>query len=165
MGLRLSDFHLDTKIYIDANIFLSSAFKHRRFGDACRDFLIRVDEEEAGYVSDLTLNEVFHKLMLAEVSKTLRVKTKDALPYIKKNPAAVSKLKILWEEMELIRDSGLKFISIGKLFPEFIETSRKFNLLATDAMIVEVMKKNEIKDIATNDADFERVDFLKVWKP
>ncbi len=63
--------------------------------------------------------------------------------------------------MELIRDSGLKLMSVGKLFPEFVETSRKFNLLATDAMIVEVMKKNNIENIATNDSDFERIDFLK----
>ncbi|MEE8358987.1 MAG: PIN domain-containing protein [Candidatus Hydrothermarchaeales archaeon] len=103
--------------------------------------------------------------MLAEVSKTFGIKTNNVISYIKKNPAVVSKLKILWGEMGLIRDSGLKLMSIGKLFPEFVETSRKFNLLATDAMIVEVMKKNNIENIATNDSDFERVDFLKVWKP
>jgi len=27
------------------------------------------------------------------------------------------------------------------------------------------MEQNNIKDIATNDADFERLVFLKVWKP
>lgn len=37
--------------------------------------------------------------------------------------------------------------------------------MATDAMIVEIMKRNNLKDIATNDSDFERVDWIKVWKP
>lgn len=56
MGLKLSDFSFKEKIYVDANIFLSSAFKHPKFGTACKDFLIRIDERNFGYVSDLTLN-------------------------------------------------------------------------------------------------------------
>jgi predicted nucleic acid-binding protein len=165
MGLRLSDFPSDTEIYIDANIFLFSAFNHPRFGNACRDFLIRVDEAGTGYVSDLTLNEVFHKLMLAEVSKALGIKSRDALTHIKRDPTIISKLEILWEEMELIRDSRLQIISLGKLFPGFVDASKKYNLLATDAMIVHLMKGSGLENIATNDADFQRVDFLNVWKP
>ncbi len=37
--------------------------------------------------------------------------------------------------------------------------------MATDAIIVEIMKRNDVKDIATNDADIERVAGIKVWKP
>jgi len=165
MGLKLSNFSFKEKTYIDANIFLSSAFKHPKFGTACKDFLIHIDEKGLGYVSDFTINEVFHKLMLAEVSMHFGVKPADVIPYIKRNPDAISGLKILWEEMEIIRDSNLSVISANKLFPDFIETSKRFNLLATDAIIVEIMKKNGIVNIATNDTDFERVDFLEVWKP
>ncbi len=154
-----------TKVYIDANIFLFSAFNHPQFGHPCRDFLTRIEEEGTGYVSDLTLNEVFHKLMIAEVSKILRVKPSDALSRIKWEPEVISRLEVLWEEMELIENSGINMLPPQKLFPDFVDISRKFNLTATDAMIVGIMKKNDIKDIATNDRDFERVDFLRVWKP
>ncbi len=165
MGLKLSDFILDAKIYIDANIFLYSAFKHPKFGEVCINFLMRVDEKKNGYVSDITLNEVFHKLMLAEIGRTFKIKTWDAVKYIKRHPEAISKLEILWEEMEIIKNSHLNFISTEKVFPGFVEISHRFNLLATDAMIAMIMEKNNIKNIATNDSDFERVDFLKVWKP
>lgn len=67
--------------------------------------------------------------------------------------------------MKIIKDSRINIIPVGRLSPDFIETSKKFNLLATDAMIVEIMKRNGIPNIATNDSDFERVNFLKVWKP
>ena len=37
--------------------------------------------------------------------------------------------------------------------------------MATDAMHVSAMKRHGITNIATNDRDFKRVEWLKVWKP
>ncbi len=85
---------------------------------------MQVDEVNLGYVSDLTINEVFHKLMLAEVSKTFDVKPLDVIPYIKRNFDVISKLKILWEEMEIIQDSRINIIPVGRLFPDFMKPRR-----------------------------------------
>ena len=41
----------------------------------------------------------------------------------------------------------------------------KYGLWFSDALHSACCKVNDITDIATNDRDFERVDFLKVWKP
>ncbi len=38
-------------------------------------------------------------------------------------------------------------------------------LLPNDAIHVATMKRHGITSIATNDPDFERVGWLKVWKP
>ena len=53
----------------------------------------------------------------------------------------------------------------GSLFPDFIEISKKYWLMATDAFHVATMKRYGITNIATNDPDFERVEWIKVWKP
>ena len=53
----------------------------------------------------------------------------------------------------------------GSLFPDFIEISKKYWLMATDAFHVTTMKRSGITNIATNDPDFERVEWIKVWKP
>ena len=37
--------------------------------------------------------------------------------------------------------------------------------MAINAFHVTVMKKSGIKNIVTFDKDFERVDFIRVWKP
>jgi len=163
MGLKLSEIPEGTKIYIDANILLFPAFKHPKYGELCKNFLSRMERNAC--TSDFTLNEVFHKLMLAEISKRFNVKPMDETALIKRNPEVISELKIIWKEMELINESGIRIITAGKLFPDFLKTSKNYNLMATDAMIVEIMKKNSLKDIATNDADFERVDGITVWKP
>lgn len=57
---------------------------------------------------------------------------------------------------------GVRFV---KEFPDFIEISKKYWLMCTDAIHVATMKKYRITNIATNDPDFERVEWLKVWKP
>jgi len=163
VGLKLSRVPEGTEIYVDANILLFSAFKHPKYGEICKNFLNRM--EKYACTSDFTLNEVFHKLMLAEISKKFDIKPKDAVALIKKNPKVISELRTIWEEMELINESEIRMITVEKLFPDFTVTSRIHNLMATDAMIVEIMKRNGLKDIATNDSDFERVEWIKVWKP
>ncbi|MDO8727955.1 MAG: PIN domain-containing protein [Candidatus Methanoperedens sp.] len=163
MGLNLVDIPDRTEIYIDANILLFSAFKHPRYGDVCKDFLMKMEGNAC--TSDFTINEVFHKLMIAEISKMFDVRPKDVVNFIKNNPAVISELQSIWEEMGLIAESKIRIISYGKLFPNFIETSKRYNLMATDAIIVEIMKLNGLKNIATNDSDFERIEGTTVWKP
>lgn len=42
---------------------------------------------------------------------------------------------------------------------------KKYKLMSNDAVQVATCKVHKIENIATNDNDFERVNFLKVWKP
>jgi hypothetical protein len=46
MGLKLRELPANEEIFIDANIFLYSAFKHPVFGNKCKNFLIRIEKEE-----------------------------------------------------------------------------------------------------------------------
>ncbi|NOR77012.1 MAG: PIN domain-containing protein [Methanophagales archaeon] len=43
--------------------------------------------------------------------------------------------------------------------------SREYSLLSSDAYIASFARVYGITNIATNDGDFERVEWLKVWKP
>jgi predicted nucleic acid-binding protein len=164
MELDLRDF--TGKIYIDTNILLYSAFNHPNLGESCRNFLERVDRGRMeGYVSDFVLNEVFHKLMVAEVTKKFKISTADAIFYIRANPKVISELETIWEEMKLIEESNIVILKNTTVFPEFVQISRKYDLMATDAFHVTVMRKSGIRTIATFDRDFERVDFIRVLKP
>ena len=165
MGLKLSEVPSGERIFIDTNIFLYSAFEHPAFGNTCREFLKRTQKKEmAGFSSDFVLNEVFHKLMIAEVANNLGLDRRNAVSIIKKKPELIEGLKRVWVEMELINSFNITILS-GSTFPEFIEVSRRYRLMATDAAHVAIMLANEIKNIATNDDDFERIEWLKLWKP
>ena len=45
------------------------------------------------------------------------------------------------------------------------EISEKYDLLLSDAIHAATCKIYAISDMATNDGDFNRVDFIRVWKP
>ena len=60
-------------------------------------------------------------------------------------------------------------IQIQSVTPKDIFDSKKYRqkygLLTIDSVLLSIMRNLGIRDIATNDMDFERVDFLTVWKP
>ena len=91
MGLKLSELPANEKLFIDANIFLYSAFKHPISGNKCKYFLIRVEKGEIiGYTSDFVLNEVFHKLMIAEVVKKFGITARKVVGLIKEKPEVIA---------------------------------------------------------------------------
>ena len=45
------------------------------------------------------------------------------------------------------------------------ENMKRYNLLSSDAIHLSSCKLQNIEYMATNDSDFERVDFLDLWMP
>ena len=42
---------------------------------------------------------------------------------------------------------------------------RRYGLLSNDALSIQIIEDLKINNLASNDSDFERVDFLKLYKP
>lgn len=85
--------------------------------------------------------------------------------YIKKNHKCLTQLSKSWEAMENILSLNITVLDLPREFNSVINNCKKHALLTRDSLHVTTMEQNNIKDIATNDRDFERLDFLKVWKP
>jgi predicted nucleic acid-binding protein len=65
-----------------------------------------------------------------------------------------------------IHSLNVKTISIDL---EMIKTSqlmkKRYGFLSNDALILQIMEDLKIKNLASNDRDFERVDFIKLYRP
>lgn len=48
---------------------------------------------------------------------------------------------------------------------ESAELRKKHSLLTNDSLNLYAMKANKLRYIATNDSDFDRVEWITVWKP
>lgn len=46
-----------------------------------------------------------------------------------------------------------------------VELSNRYDLFISDASHLAIMKAHDLTNIATNDSDFERVEWIKVWSP
>ena len=130
----------DSCVFIDANIFLYTILGH------------------------LILNEVVHKLMLAEVIKINRLSSeREALKLIRKNPDIISRLHTTWSNYAYIRRSITEVDE--RAMDLSVQISERYRLLISDAVHIAIMKKRGIVDLASNDSDFERVAGINLWKP
>jgi predicted nucleic acid-binding protein len=61
---------------------------------------------------------------------------------------------------------NLMIVGVGRdVFDLALVFSQKYRLLSTDAIHAATMKMEGLSILATNDRDFERVDWLNLWKP
>ncbi|MEE8168349.1 MAG: PIN domain-containing protein [Candidatus Hydrothermarchaeales archaeon] len=153
-------------VFVDTSILIY-AFTNTRYSKTCEDFLGRVKYGEVeGYINSTVLDEFFHKLVIFEVYTKKKLVSQNAVKFLKSNPAFIKSLnKPFKASREVLKDYGFKILDTSNVLEKALNISREYGLLFSDALHSACCKVYDIKDIATNDGDFERVDFLKVWKP
>ena len=137
------------------------------FVETIEEFLNKVENGEVrGIVSVIVLNEIWYKLIIAEVSKIKKIQPSQVPNFLKTRRNIIKKLKKVDEGLNKIIKLGVGIEGVEKEdFEKARKLSKKFDLLTNDSLIVACMKRLKIRDIATNDVDFERVKGIKVWKP
>lgn len=155
---------LNSSIFIDSNIFI---YHFLGISEQCTNFLEKIElGDSEGYTSTVVLAEVLHRLMIAEAVEICGIEPKKAVKYLKQHPELITKL----EKCETAINDIIEFnVKILTLTVESIFQSRslrnEYSLMTNDSLNLQVMKSNGLNDIATNDSDFDRVDWIKVWKP
>ena len=160
----LKDIPTNSRIFIDSNIFI---YHFLDVSESCTNFLEKVELREIeAYTSTIVLAETLHRLMIAELIEKCDIKPNKAVRYLKEKPEVVLTLEKCETAVKKIPGVNIKILSIpiDAIF-QSKELRKKYYLLTNDSLNLYVMKSNKISDIATNDRDFERVDFIKVWRP
>lgn len=81
---------------------------------------------------------------------------------LKKNPEEITRINL--NKIEELLDLAETLPMNKEIEDLSFEIIGKYGLLPNDALIAATCKHYGIKDIATFDKDFERVEFLNVWK-
>jgi predicted nucleic acid-binding protein len=115
---------------------------------------------------------------LVEVSHVLLLETGSVILKTRNRNLIIEKIESDQNFSHLCRDAvdrlnefisnldGLKLIPI--LPEDYIRASdlaRAYNLMSFDALHLSAMRRAHIRNIATRDLDFERVDGIVVWSP
>jgi predicted nucleic acid-binding protein len=159
---------VSSNVFIDPNRFLYHIMKHPKLFPSCKDFLTRIEAGEYnGFTSILAINEVLHKLMLAEAIKTYGLRSeRDAIRLLKEKPEMISELSQVWKNYSDIKEYPVIVCDFDEeIMDKAVELSNRHGLLISDASHLAIMKDQGITNIATNDRDFERVEWIEVWKP
>ncbi len=158
------------RIFIDANIFIYILTADPRYSDKCFQLLEGVEEGKImAFISTLIVNEVSHVLMVLRATELVGASDLGAvfrtLPDVKKD--CQQKVRVFYQYLDYL-------ISLGSLKVEpidytiacaSIEYAERFGLLPSDAVHVACCCRLGIEEMATNDGDFEAVEFLRLWKP
>lgn len=168
--MNLTEYSSSLPIFIDANIFLDYALPNAKFGDVISDFLEKIELQLISAITTpLVLNEVSYILLLQRGMATLKTDNRDIVKSkIKENSHFAHLCYDAVDTFnEFISDlDGLKLIPVQ---PEDYllasDLGRAYNLLPVDALHLSAMRRSHIRNIATRDRDFERVDGIVVWAP
>ncbi len=164
MALDIPD---HSEVFVDANIFVYHFSGPTEYTNPCAQFLQRIENAQLfGFTSVLVLAETLHRLMIIEATSKLQIEPKAAIHHLRNHPSNVKKLTEHVVVPEKIQSLGIKILSVDLAdILKSSELKKKYGLLTNDAIAIAVMKRHHIKNIASNDPDFERVIDLKVWKP
>jgi predicted nucleic acid-binding protein len=168
--LNLAEYASPEKIFIDANVFLDYAIPHPVFGEIVKDFLEKVETEELNAITTpAVLSEVSHVLLLETGAIILKNRNRNiVMNKIETDRRfsnfchdAVDKLNEFISNLD-----GLKLIPVmPEDFFRASDLARAYHLMSLDALHLSAMRRAEVKNIASRDRDFERVDGIAVWSP
>jgi predicted nucleic acid-binding protein len=154
-------------IFVDANILVYHFSRKSRFNAASTTFLERIERREiVGVTSTAVVQEATHRLMIMEAVAIVDDNVKNIVKYLKVNPNIVKKLVKHRAIPEKIASFNLEIVSpdMGAIIRSQ-DMKRRYGLLSNDSLALQIMEDMQIKNIASNDADFEMVNFIKLYKP
>jgi len=120
---------------------------------SCSKFLKEIEDGDyIGFIDDIVIAETIFNFVKWRVVKEYKINARDFISFIKKEPEVIGKVDISdVDEIKNIRG--------------MLKDVHARSLLSNDAFHLLTMVYLGIENIATNDADFERVEGIKVWKP
>ena len=153
----------DTHLFIDANIFIYAFLGH---SNQCRDLLGRCAIEEVLGITSLdVINEVTHRMMLAEAVGSGVIK-RNSVRDLRGKWREISKLTDYWAQTTTIFGLNILVLTSDESRLHRAQTIRsRHGLLTNDSLIVAAMEEFGIDSLATRDNDFDHVFGLIVYKP
>ncbi|MCC7572488.1 MAG: type II toxin-antitoxin system VapC family toxin [Candidatus Methanofastidiosum sp.] len=154
------------EIFIDSNIFIYSNSHSHPLKEKTKNFLFKLMKMEInGIINGIVLDEIYHKILIMEISEKYNIAPLDVPSYIKNKSEVLQEVNTPRKTIEDIM--AFNNLKIANIAPETLQIALSFSskLLFSDAIHAATCKEYKITNIATNDKDFENLDLFKIWKP
>ncbi|PKL61051.1 MAG: PIN domain nuclease [Methanomicrobiales archaeon HGW-Methanomicrobiales-2] len=153
-------------VFFDTNILLY-AYTATRFSPSCETLLEKAQTEHiTGYINSTVIDEFFHKALLTQIYIEKHLSPREAVVYIKKHPEILNELSTPYTmTREVLEQYNLTVLDTSDLLSDTLLISQQYGLLFSDALHAVSARKHHIDYFATNDRDFDRVDFLTLVHP
>jgi predicted nucleic acid-binding protein len=165
--MTFADLPAGAAVFLDANTLVYHFQPHPAFGPACTDLVERIEHlEPVGFTSTHVLSELAHRLMTLEACALFGWPFAGIAQRLRGHPAQVQSLARFRLAVQEVPRYGIQVLTIPpSLIDAAAAVSQGTGLLSNDALIVAVMQANGLSNLASNDADFDRVPGLTRYAP
>jgi len=165
--MNLASVPIGTSVFVDANVFVYSYADDPTFGDACTDFLERIELKDLhGFLSASLFSEVAHRLMTLEACKSLGWSYAGIARQLRRHPGQIQKLQEFRKALDDIIAIGIRILPVGAQDILLAgDLSLTHGLLSGDALVIAMMQGHGLTHLASNDADFDRLPGITRFGP
>jgi predicted nucleic acid-binding protein len=156
-----------SQVFIDANPFVYHASADPIYGAACKQLMERIARREIeGFTSAHVLGDVAHRLMTLEAIANLGWAAKGIAVRLRHNSAEVQKLVRFRHAIDDVAQTGLHVLPVDfSLIAAGTALSQQYGLLTGDALVIAIMRQHHLTNLASLDADFDRVPGITRYSP
>jgi predicted nucleic acid-binding protein len=156
-----------SRLFLDANTLVYYFTADLRYGASCLQLIDRIARQEIqGFTSAHVVSDVAHRVMTLEAMHALGLPAKGIATHLRQHPAEVQMLTRFQQAVDLVAPMGIQVVPIDfALVSAAAARSQHYGLLTGDALIVAVMEQYRLTELASNDADFDRVPGLARYAP
>lgn len=154
-------------VFVDANIFIYAFAPDPILGPHCEELLDRIELQDIkGVTSSQVLSDVAHRLMSLEACATLGWSYAGVAAKMLRHPHEIQKLTRFRQAVEAISAIGVKVFSVSARHVEIAAAlSQQHGLLSNDSLVLAMMNEHGVSQLASHDADFDRVPGLVRFLP
>jgi predicted nucleic acid-binding protein len=161
-----SSLQAGVSVFVDANTFIYHFTSEPKYGLACTELINRVELQQVhGFTSAHVLTDVAHRLMTLEAMKMLGWPYAGIASRLRNHCGEILKLTIHRQAIARIPLLGFQVLPVTFALVEAATLLTQHQLLMGDALIVAVMQANGLSNLASNDADFDRVPGITRYAP
>ena len=154
-------------IFLDANTLIYHFANDPTYGPACTQLIKRIELRDlSGFTSAHALADVAHRLMTLEAIALRGWPAAGIAARLRKHHVEIPQLSVYRQAIARIPLLGIQVLAItGSLVEQATQLSQQYELLTGDALILAVMQANALTNLASNDADFDRVPGVTRYAP
>ncbi|MBY0522182.1 MAG: type II toxin-antitoxin system VapC family toxin [Gemmataceae bacterium] len=157
--MTFADIPAGQVVFIDANIFIYYFRPDPVLGSACAQLLQRIENGEIdGITSSHILSETVHRLMTNEASQRFAWPMTGIIRRMRNHPSQLQQLSRHRQAIDELALVGVRVLDVTRAQVSLAaDHSCQHGLLSSDALLVAVMHAHGLTDLASHDADFDRV--------
>lgn len=154
-------------LFLDANPLVYHFTSDPKYGAPCTKLAQRLEQRLLlGFVSSHVLADVIHRVMTIEAIAATGWPKAGIAARLRKHHDQIPKLVLFEQVMASVSPLGLGVIPITEsLLGDTVRISKQHELLVGDALVVAVMQANALTNLASSDADFDRVPGITRYAP